>query len=53
MLTATPILAPFDFNCKTVESSDISSYGLGEVLLQRQYEESLKPVAYIPRFQGL
>lgn len=49
MLTTSPILAPFDLNLETVISADASSYGLGAVLLQRQREGDLKPVAYISR----
>ena len=49
LLTTSPVLALFDPNLETIVSSDASSYGLGAVLLQRQPEGELKPVAYISR----
>ena len=49
LLTTSPVLALFDSNLETIVSSDASSYGLGAVLLQRQPEVELKPVAYISR----
>ena len=49
MLTTSPVLALFDPNLQTVVSADASSFGLGAVLLQRQAEGEMKPVAYISR----
>ena len=49
MLTTSPVLALFDPSLETIVSEDASSYGLGAVLLQRQPEGQLKPVAYISR----
>ena len=49
MLTTIPVFALFDPIFDTILSADASSYGLGAVLLQRQPEGVLKPVAYISR----
>ena len=49
MLSTSPILALFDPQLDTVVSADASSFGLGAVLLQRQPEGQMKPVAYISR----
>lgn len=49
MLMTTPVLALFDPTFDTILSADASSYGLGAVLLQRQPQGELKPVAYISR----
>ena len=48
-LTTAPVLALFDPSRETVVSVDASCYGLGAVLIQRQPEGALKPVAYISR----
>lgn len=48
-LTSTPVLALFDPNRETVVSADVSSFGLGAVLLQKQQTGDFKPVAYISR----
>ena len=49
MLTTSPVLALFDSKIEAIVSADASSYGLDAVLLQRQPEGELKPVAYISR----
>ena len=48
MVTECPILAYYDVTMPTVVSADVSSYGLGGVILQ-QHEEGLKPAAYCSR----
>ena len=48
-LTKFPVLALFDPNLETIISADASSYGLGAVLLQKQPDGALKPVAFISR----
>ena len=47
--TSSPVLTLFNPKAYTVISADASSYGLGAVLLQRQPQGELKPVAYISR----
>ena len=49
ILTTSPVLCLFDVNLETVLSADASSHGLGAVLLQRQKQGDLRPVAYISR----
>ena len=49
LLTSPPILAFYDPNRPTMISSDASSLGLGGVLLQKQEDDSWRPVAYISR----
>ena len=48
-ITSTPILALFDAKQETTLSADASSHGLGAVLLQRQPDGKLQPVAYASR----
>ena len=48
-MTTAPVLALFDPTRETVVSADASYYGLGTVLIQKQPEEVMKPVAYISR----
>ena len=47
IVTSSPVLTLFNPKAYTVISADASSYRLGAVLLQRQPQEELKPVAYI------
>ena len=46
MLSTSLILALFNPQLDTIVSADASSFGLGAVLLQRQPEGQMKPVAY-------
>jgi len=48
-LTTAPVLALFDPAQETIVSADASSYSLGAVLIQKQPEGVMKPVAYISR----
>ena len=48
-LIAAPVLALFDPTRETTVSADVSCYGLGAVLLQRQPNGTMKPVSYISR----
>ena len=49
ILTSTPVLALFNLRAETVVSADVPSYGLGAVLMQKQLQGELKPIAYISR----
>ena len=48
-LANAPILALYDPNKETKISADASSYGLGAVLLQKQEDNSWKPITFISR----
>ncbi|KAK3098958.1 hypothetical protein FSP39_024697 [Pinctada imbricata] len=48
-LCSTPILAHYDPSRQTIISSDSSSYGLGAVLIQKQEDESYRPIAFASR----
>ena len=48
-LSSAPTLAIFDPALKTVLSADASSYGLGEVLTQKQSDGKWWPVVFISR----
>ena len=48
-LVSSPVLALCDPNKETKINADASSYGIGEVLLQKQDEGVWKPVSYISR----
>ena len=49
VMTTAPVLALFDPTHDTVVSADALCYGLGAVLIQKQPEGVMKPVAYILR----
>ena len=48
-LMSTPVLALYNANRETTLSADASSYGLGAVLLQKQPDGEIRPVAYASR----
>lgn len=49
VVSTSPILTLFYPKCETVVSADVSSFGIGTILLQRQPEGEMKPVAYISK----
>ena len=48
-ITESPILVLFDPKMETIVAADASSYGLGAVLLQRQNNREIKPIAFVSR----
>ena len=48
-LTAAPVLALYDPNKDTKVSADVSSFGLGGVLLQKEKDQTWRPVMFISR----
>ena len=50
-ITEIPILGLFDPKMETIVAADASSYGLGAVLLQRQNNREIKPIAFVFRAQ--
>ena len=48
-MTTAPVLALVDSTRETVVSADPSCYGLGAVLIHKEAEGVMKPVAYISR----
>ena len=48
-LKSAQVLALYNANRETTLSADASSYGLGAVLLQKQPDGELRPVAYVSR----
>ena len=49
VLTVSPVLSLCDLNLEKIVSADVSSFGLGAVMKQRQRTGELKPVAYVSR----
>ena len=49
ILTAVPVLALYDPSKETKISADASSFGLGAVLLQKQEDQTWRPVMFISR----
>ena len=49
LLIKSPTLAYYDATKETVVEADSSSYGVGGVLLRRQKDGNLKPIAYCSR----
>ena len=49
VLTTAPVLALYYPNKDTEASADASSFGLGGVLLQKQEEQTWRPVMFISR----
>ena len=48
-LTKSPVLALYDPTRYTVVASDASNYGIGTVIMQKQDDRQMKPVAYASR----
>ena len=48
-LTKSPVLALYDPTRDTVVASDASNYGIGTVIMQKQDDGQMKPVAYASR----
>ena len=48
-LTSTDLLAHYSPHRQTVVTADASSFGLGAVLLQKQDDDSFRPVSYVSK----
>ena len=48
-LSTSPVLALYHPHRETIVSADASAYGLGAVLLQKQLDGEVRPVAYVSR----
>ena len=48
-LTTMPVLALYDPNKETKITADVSSYGLGGVLMQKQPDSTWRPIMFISR----
>lgn len=49
LIASTPVLAHYDPSLPTIVSADSSSFGLGTVLLQRQADNTWRPVTFASR----
>ena len=49
MVVGAPVLAYYKQRAPTIVSCDVSSFGIGAVLLQVQSEEQRAPITYVSR----